>query len=55
MTEGRAQRAINIFAVPSLSTLGWVFLLPPPLLNLPGVVIMLRGYEQARNIVPCER
>jgi hypothetical protein len=36
-----------ILAVPSLTTLGWVFLLPPPLLNLVGVVIMLRGYEQA--------
>ena len=38
-----------ILAVPSLTTLGWVFLLPPPLLNLIGVVIMLRGYEQARR------
>jgi hypothetical protein len=26
-------------------------LLPPPLLNLVGVVIMLRGYRQARNSV----
>ena len=38
-----------ILAVPSLTTLGWVLLLPPPLLNLVGVVIMLRGYEQARS------
>jgi hypothetical protein len=38
-----------ILAVPSLTTLGWIFLLPPPLLNLIGVVIMLRGYEQARR------
>jgi hypothetical protein len=38
-----------ILAVPSLTTLGWVFLLPPPLLNLIGVAIMLRGYEQARR------
>jgi hypothetical protein len=38
-----------ILAVPSLTTLGWVFLLPPPLLNLLGVVILLRGYEQARS------
>jgi hypothetical protein len=34
-----------ILAVPSLTTLGWVFLLPPPLLNLLGVAIMLRGYK----------
>jgi len=34
-------------AVPSLTTLGWVCLLPPPLLNLVGVVIMLRGYRDA--------
>ena len=36
-----------ILAVPSLTTLGWVCLLPPPLLNLVGVVIMLRGYRDA--------
>jgi hypothetical protein len=41
-----------ILAVPSLTTLGWVFLLPPPLLNLIGVAIMLRGYEQARRTSP---
>lgn len=38
-----------IVAVPSLTTLGWVCLSPPALLNLLGVVIMLRGYEQARK------
>jgi hypothetical protein len=38
-----------ILVAPSLSTLGWVLLVPPPLLNLLGVVIMLRGYEQARS------
>ncbi len=43
-----------ILAVPSLTTLGWVFLLPPPLLNLIGVVIMLLGYEQARNSISRE-
>jgi hypothetical protein len=37
-----------ILAVPSLTTLGWVCLLPPPLLNLIGVVIMLRGYRDTR-------
>jgi hypothetical protein len=29
-----------IVAVPSLTTLGWILLLPPPFLNLVGVVIM---------------
>jgi hypothetical protein len=38
-----------ILAVPSLTTLGWVCLLPPPLLNLVGVIIMLRGYRDIRN------
>ena len=38
-----------VLAVPSLTTLGWICLLPPPLLNLVGVVIMLRGYREARE------
>jgi hypothetical protein len=38
-----------ILAVPALTRVGWVILLPLPLLNLVGVVIMLRGYEQARS------
>lgn len=38
-----------ILAVPSLTTFGWACLLPPPLLNLAGVVIMLRGYKDARS------
>src|SRR2546430_1312846 len=38
-----------VIAVPSLSLLGWVLLLPPPVLNLIGVVIMLRGYKQAQT------
>ncbi len=38
-----------ILAVPALTKLGWLLLLPPPLLNLIGVVIMLRGYEQMRT------
>lgn len=41
-----------VLSVHSLTTLGWVFLLPPPLLNLLGVVIMLRGYNQARRTTP---
>jgi hypothetical protein len=36
-----------ILAVPSLTRLGWICLLPPSLLNLLGVIIMLRGYDQA--------
>src|SRR6185312_11055607 len=35
-----------ILAVPSLTTFGWTCLLPPPALNLIGVLIMLRGYKQ---------
>ena len=38
-----------ILTVPSLTTLGWILLLPPPVLNLVGVVILLRGYYQARK------
>ena len=42
-----------VLAVPSLTTLGWICLLPPPLLNLVGVVIMLRGYQETRtDIMP---
>jgi hypothetical protein len=36
-----------ILAVPTLTSLGWIALVPPPFLNLFGVVIMLRGYRQA--------
>ena len=38
-----------IVAAPSLTTLGWTLLLPPPFLNLVGIIIMLRGYDQAAN------
>jgi hypothetical protein len=38
-----------IIAVPSLTTLGWICLTPPALLNLLGVVIMLRAYEEASS------
>jgi hypothetical protein len=38
-----------ILAVPSLTPIGWMLLLPPPLLNLVGVIILLRGYNQIRN------
>jgi len=38
-----------ILAVPSLTTLGWACLLPPPLLNLVGVAILLLGYKGARS------
>ena len=38
-----------ILAAPSLTTIGWAVLLPPPFLNLIGVVVMLMGYRQARS------
>jgi hypothetical protein len=45
-----------ILAVPSITPLGLMVLLPPPFLNLLGVVIMLWGYRQAtgraRDAVP---
>jgi hypothetical protein len=40
-----------ILAAPSLTTIGWMLLLPPPLLNLIGVIILLRGYRQIQNSV----
>jgi hypothetical protein len=43
---------LYVLDVPSLTALGWVLLLPPPVLNLVGVVIMLLGYKQARRAVP---
>jgi len=36
-----------ILAAPSLTTVGWMLLVPPPFLNLVGVVILLQGYRQA--------
>jgi hypothetical protein len=41
-----------ILAAPSLTPLSWVLLSPPAVLNLVGVVIMLRGYEQAQGAAP---
>ena len=38
-----------VISAPSLTQLGWVFLLPPPVLNLIGIVIMVRGYQQMRG------
>jgi hypothetical protein len=38
-----------IVTAHSLTTLGWFLLLPPPLLNLVGVVIMLRAYNQMQS------
>jgi hypothetical protein len=35
-----------IASLPALTTMGWVFFVPPFFLNLLGVVIMLRGYQQ---------
>ncbi len=36
-----------VLAVPSLTTLGWWGLIPPPFLNFIGELILLRGYQQA--------
>ena len=41
-----------MLAVPSLTTLGWCVLIPPPVLNFIGVVIMLYGYRQTRAPAP---
>jgi hypothetical protein len=41
-----------ILAVPSLTTIGWITLLPPPLLNIIGVIILLRGYKQIQSTAP---
>jgi len=41
-----------VASLPSLTTMGWIFFLPPFFLNLLGVVIMLRGYQQARRSEP---
>jgi hypothetical protein len=38
-----------ILAVPSLTTFGWACLLPPPVLNLVGVLLMLKGYRQEKG------
>jgi hypothetical protein len=38
-----------ILAVPTLTGLGWAVLLPPPFLNLVGVVIMMMGFRQTRG------
>ena len=39
-----------IVTARSLTTLGWSLFLPPPLLNLIGVVIMLRAYNQMQRV-----
>jgi hypothetical protein len=38
-----------VLAAPTLTTIGLLLLLPPPFLNLIGVVIMLRGYKQTQT------
>jgi hypothetical protein len=39
-----------ILAVPSLTGFGWALLTPPPVLNLIGVVILVRGYRQSLQV-----
>ncbi|MET0382428.1 MAG: hypothetical protein ABW032_03295 [Burkholderiaceae bacterium] len=36
-----------VLTAPSLTTFGWIALVPPPLLNLIFIVVMLLGYRQA--------
>lgn len=38
-----------VIAVPSLTTLGWWLLMPPPILNFAGFLILLAGYRQIEN------
>ena len=38
-----------VISAPTLTHLGWVFLLPPPVLNFIGIVIMLLGYRQMQS------
>jgi hypothetical protein len=38
-----------VVSAPTLTHLGWIFLLPPPVLNFIGIVIMLLGYRQMRS------
>ena len=42
-------RPVVLLAVPTLTGLGWMVLLPTPLLNLIGVVIMMMGFRQASD------
>lgn len=39
-----------VMTAHSLTTLGWCLLLPPPLLNLIGVVLFLRAYKQMSDV-----
>jgi hypothetical protein len=41
-----------ILAAPTLTPLGWLLLSPPAVLNLVGVVIMLKGLEEANRARP---
>jgi hypothetical protein len=38
-----------VISAPALTHLGWVFLLPPPVLNFIGIAILMRGYQQMRG------
>lgn len=38
-----------VISAPTLTHLGWLFLLPPPALNLIGIMIMLLGYHHLRS------
>jgi hypothetical protein len=38
-----------VLAATSLTKVGWALLLPPPFLNLLGVVILVQGYRLSRH------
>ena len=38
-----------VIAAPSLTAFGWACLLPPPVLNLVGVILMMRTYRQMQS------
>ena len=42
--------ASYILSAPSLTPLGWAVLTPPPVLNLVGVVILLKAFQQADGL-----
>ena len=35
-----------LIAVPSMTTIGWVLLVPPPILNLAGAIVLLSVYRR---------
>ena len=44
-----------VVSAPSLTGFGWACLLPPPVLNLVGVLIMLRAWRQSSGMPPATK